>query len=514
MSFKNRIRRWCYGGTVLRRHHSSARGDSSVPSATAGKAEARRVLGSLALPVYIPALIDSVGMTAITPVIPLMALQLGFSIPEAAALGLIAGIICILGPIPVGRAMTAFGERRSLVLAGLFIIAANIFGWILVSGADPNNADIKSRLGFIAVLIVVGAGGQVWMLGRQAYLGTALPAELRAQGMSMFGGMMRIGQIIGPLLGALVLHAGHLTWIFALDIVAMGIATVMVAFCMVPGGERAAARLAKTQAETTAQPEAALPAPQSKELACEQDNPSAVLSAPGAKNNPGRLSANRSELSDSSPHAPGKPALHTMFLVGVGITPLVMGRQNRPVILPLLGASLGLFPSAISLIFGVAAALEILMFIPAGKLMDRYGRTAVVVPCLAFMGAGYILMAILAWGPGHSSDHGAFIALMVSAVLIAFGNGFGAGVLMTLGVDVSPERHRTMHLARWNTILGVGRLAGPALVSGVTAVLTITFSAFATGILCLGGCVWLWKVIPKVTPSPKAGPFRRRDERE
>ena len=38
--------------------------------------------------------------------------------------------------------------------------------------------------------------------------------------------------------------------------------------------------------------------------------------------------------------------------------------------------------SAISLIFGISMGMEMLLFYPAGSVMDRWGRKAVALPCL------------------------------------------------------------------------------------------------------------------------------------
>src|SRR5690606_42147486 len=53
----------------------------------------------------------------------------------------------------------------------------------------------------------------------------------------------------------------------------------------------------------------------------------------------------------------------------------------------------------------------------------------------------------------------ALVALLVPSLLIGLGNGLGSGIVMTLGIDVSPVHGRTRYLAWWNTMLGAGRLA-------------------------------------------------------
>ena len=427
------------------------------------------VLRRLALPIYIPTLSGSIGLTALVPVLPLIALRLGFSIPAAAGLTIITGIIGVVGPIPIGRLMARFGEQRSLIVTGLGMVASNATAFAIVWDAEVHGNDSAHRWAFLLAFSVVSACGQVWMLGRQAYLGSELPPRYRARGMSTFGGMMRVGQVVGPLLGAAVISISDLRWVYALAISADLLATVLVTVFMVPhsGSE---------------------PAPSVRP--------------------PGPLP--RIDPREASPYGPGRPALTSMVLTTLGITPLMMGRVSRPIILPLLGAALGLPPSTISLMFGIAALIEITMFVPAGTLMDRYGRTAVVVPCLGVMGVGYVTLTVLALTVGGRSHTGAVVALAVSAALVALGNVFGAGILMTLGVDLSPEHARTAHLARWNAFTGVGRLLGPASVSLVTLVAPVAAAGLVTGVLCLAGAGWLLAWLPGVTPTPVAGPWAAR----
>ena len=426
---------------------------------------ARAVLRSLVWPVYAPTLAQAVGMAATLPVIPLIALALGFTVPGAAALTMIAGLVGVVGPIPLGTLMTVVGERRAMIVTGIAVTVTQLGSLLLVEHARATGATPWHQGGFIAGLVVWALAHEVWIIGRQAYLGSALPPELRARGMSTFGGMMRIGLVVGPLLGAGIIALGNEGWVIGLDAAAMALATVMVASSMLPGDQGHA--------------------------------------RPTVRQASGRLPV------APSPHAPGRTAGVTMVLAGLATVPLTMSRVCRPLILPLLGAMLGLRGDEISLVFAVAAVVEIAMFVPAGTLMDRYGRTAVLVPCLLFSGAGYLLLAALTGAVADPSRAASFWVLIASAGLVAFGNGFGAGIVMTLGVDLAPEEHRTRHLARWTTISGAGRLVAPGLVAVVTLAWPITAAGAVVGALCWAGAVWSWRLIPQITPRPAGGSARR-----
>src|SRR5690606_32420426 len=125
-----------------------------------------------------------------------------------------------------------------------------------------------------------------------------LPATMRARGMTLFGGVIRVGEVIGPLLGAVVMAAGSMAWVFLLFALTAAAGTVMVAVFLPPGEAR----------------------------------------ADGATGRRGRAPRTTARV------ALDRAVLRRMVAVGVGIAPVMMARVNRPVIVPLLGDALGLDP--------------------------------------------------------------------------------------------------------------------------------------------------------------------------
>jgi MFS family permease len=187
----------------------------------------------------------------------------------------------------------------------------------------------------------------------------------------------------------------------------------------------------------------------------------------------------------------------------------MMARVNRPTIVPLLGLALGVDAGTISVVFGISAVLDIALVVPAGVLMDRYGRAAVAVPCSVVMGVGFVALGVLALTVGDLGAGWAVFALLVPSLLIAMGNGLGSGIVMTLGIDVCPAHDRTRYLAWWNTLIGSGRLAAPLIVAGITLVAPVAVAGLASGALCLVGGAVLWRVLPGFTPPGSRTLLRR-----
>lgn len=415
-----------------------------------------QVLRSLVPSVYAPTLLEFVGLAALMPVIPLLARDLGFTVPQAAALTTIFGITSFLGPIPAGRLIAGIGARRALMVTGTLLVLSNLVAFVVLTPAlGDGDATARHRLALVGMLLVMAVSMQVWQLGRQTYLGTALPPSLRARGMTLFGGVIRIGQVVGPLLGALVMALGSMSGVFLLCAVSSAAGTVMITLFLPPG-----------------------------ESGPEPAEPRQRRSA----RSPARIRLDRAVLA-------------RMVAVGLGIAPVMIARVNRPVIVPLLGDALGLDPAWISIVFGLSAVLEILLVLPAGTLMDRYGRAAVAVPCALLMGVGFVLLGLLGTLLADGGTAAALVALTVPTLLIGLGNGLGSGIVMTLGVDVSPVHGRTRYLAWWNTMLGAGRLAAPLAVTGITLFAPVAVAGAATGAVSLARGLWLIRILPRVTPS-------------
>src|SRR5699024_10504078 len=150
----------------------------------------------------------------------------------------------------------------------------------VVSHAESAGPGRGHRIGLVGVLLAAAVCRQVWHLGRQSYMGTHLPVAVRARGMSTLGGMMRIGQVIGPVLGAGVVVVAHEGWVFLMEVAVVAVATVLVALNMLPADRAGGAgRVSVRDVSRTPIPD------------------------------------------DPSPHAPGRPAFATMVLVGIGVIP-------------------------------------------------------------------------------------------------------------------------------------------------------------------------------------------------
>jgi MFS family permease len=185
---------------------------------------------------------------------------------------------------------------------------------------------------------------------------------------------------------------------------------------------------------------------------------------------------------------------HRVFAtLGLGVLLVSAVRASRQAVIPLWADHLALEHSVASLIYGLAAGVEMLVFYPAGRVMDRRGRRGVAVPSMLIMGAA-LLATPLTVGAA---------TLLLAAAVIGFGNGISSGLIMTLGADHSPRAGRAHFLGVWRLIADIGAASGPALLSFLAAALSLGAGIAVTGLIALAAAGQLAYWIPRAqTHSP------------
>ncbi|MPY09992.1 MFS transporter [Arthrobacter bussei] len=396
-------------------------------------------LRSIAVGAYGPSLLYGVATGAILPVIALTARDLGADVATAALVITLSGIGSLVTNVPATLIATRFGERKALVGAALWCAAA-----MFLALAAPTLPV------FAAAVFMVGMAGAVFGLARQSYLTEAVPAHFRARALSTLGGVTRIGVFIGPFAAALAMAVYGLDGAYWVG----GVASI------------AAAALSWRVPELGAPGRLALTA---------QSPVGAALAPPPA---PTVRSVMRSHS-------------RIFVTVGVGVLLIAAVRATRQAVLPLWAESIGLDASSTALIYGLSGAIDMLIFYPSGKIMDVKGRRWIAVPCMLIMGTSLTLLPFTADAVG----------LLLVALLIGFGNGIGSGIVMTLGADFSPSPGRPQFLGIWRLFTDVGNMSGPALLSLVTALATLSAGIWATAALGFLGAAVLWYWIPRAAPG-------------
>ncbi|MGB6242286.1 MAG: MFS transporter [Castellaniella sp.] len=383
-------------------------------------------LRQIALPAFGPSLLFGLGEGAIFPILAISARDLGASSAVAGLIVALVGIGSLIANLPAAALATRYGERKALVGASLFSMLGLVF-CLLASNPWV----------FGLGVFMVGLASAVFLLARQTYLIEAVPLHMRARAMSTLGGTMRIGMFIGPFAGAGLIHLMGLAGAYWLSILAMlgaGIISMTV--------PDLAPRVVNTSTPA---------APKISMLAILRQH--------------GRI----------------------MLTLGIATSLVSALRACRQIVIPLWAVQIGLDATSTALIYGAMGAVDMLLFYPAGKVMDQHGRLWVALPCMLIMGFSLLAMP---W----TTD---FNSLLIVCLVLGFGNGIGSGILMTIGADASPREGRTVFLGLWRQITDLGASGGPLLLSGLTAV-----ASLAAGISAIGGigllAAWMfWRWLPR-----------------
>ncbi|MGM1029576.1 MAG: MFS transporter [Actinomycetota bacterium] len=393
----------------------------------------RKVAGAA----YVPTAAFAIGEGAVIPYIPLIAGDLGASLAVAAIVAAMLTVGQLAGDLPGGSVVARFGERPSMIAAGLLVLVSLVIAFFSTT---------VWMLGL--AIFVLGLGHAVFALARHAFMTTFVPIQYRARALSTLGGIFRMGMFVGPLLGSAVLGTGlplASVWV----VCAIGTVVAIVVLIVLPDPSSAFERTPLTTGTI--------------ELRAERTGISQVVRQ----------------------HA------RVLATVGVGAAMLSLARSARNVLLPLWAVSIGLDAVTTGLVIGIAGGVDFALFFISGWVMDRFGRLWSVVPSLTLMAAAFAMLAV-----SHDLDAatGWFVA---ASLVLALGNGLGSGILMTLGADLADRRNPAPFLGAWRLTTDLGGAAAPLLISLLVSVASIAWAAGGLTALCLVGAGMLLRWLPR-----------------
>lgn len=371
--------------------------------------------------VYLPNLVIATGQGAMIPVLVYAARDVHASAALAVVVVAVNGFGTMLFDLPSGRIVARLGEWMSGWVAAL-LLCAGLVGCLFA----------HSPLALGASVFLQAAGWSVWSLVRLTHLSRVAPPHARGRALSIFGGVTRAGNVIGPFVFVAVAGRSDVRVAFLVYLLC-----VLVGFAWLV--------LARDRTDHDSATERT-----------ERIRPLRVL----ADNRRGFATA------------------------GVGAFGISLLRGSRNAIVPLWAGHIGLSSSSAALLFALSSVVDLALFYPAGIASDRWGRRFVAIPCATLLSIGHILVPF-----AH-----AFSTLFLVAFVLGFGNGIGSGIVMTLGADLTPETGRASFLAVWRLVSDCGTSVGPLVDSAVVGLGAIALAGPAVGVLGLASAavVALW----------------------
>lgn len=365
------------------------------------------------LAVYAPAALLAFGQGLLLTTLPLYAATFGVSYGLISLAVAAAALGTLATDVPAGALVGKLGLRPTMIV-GTSMVALSTFALAVF---EPFSFVVAAR-------IAAGIGTALWGLSRHSFIATAIPPSERGRAISVFGGINRIGTFAGPAAGGLLA-----TWFgFRVSFLA---SAIMAALALI--------------------------------LAIRFIKPSeSMQSIPAGR---GRWKVVGQVL---------RRNWRDLAAAGVAQTFAQTIRAGRLFIVPLYAVEVvGLDVAAAGLIMTISALVDVSMFVPAGILMDRFGRKTAAVPSFAVMAVGVAMIPLAS----------SFTTLMAATIVIGLGNGLGSGTMMTLGADLAPKGATGEFLGLWRLIGDAGAFLGPISVGVIAGAAGLRGSAIVLALV-------------------------------
>lgn len=392
---------------------------------------------SFLVPIYLPTTLLASAVFAVLPGLPDHLGSIGAPIALVGTIVALRGVGTLIMDLPAGAALARIGSRRIMLAAALLFVAA-----MALLAAVP--LLLPTALGVLAV----GAAISGFFLGVQNHLRQSAASRQRGRALSSTGGSLRTGALIGPAIGGAVAGRLGMEWTFALSGALAGVALLIVFLFL---------RESKS-----------------------------VRDAPRTSHKRGtpNLRVYRELLT--------RPVAG-MYVIGGAIFALMLLRAAREFVLPVWGGHIGLGVEVIGYVMSAGALFDLLLFVPAGFIMDRRGRKVAASLCMGLFSIGLALLPL-------TNGIGSFAAV---AVLIGLGNGLGAGINLTLGSDLAPPERAGHFLGLWRLFGDIGVTLGPNLVGAIAAVVALPAAIVAVAAVGAVGTAVMFFAAPE-TGGPGA----------
>ena len=369
-------------------------------------------LKRLILPVYLPMFLLWAGISAPVSAFPQYLAGLGASLATIGVIVSLQAFGNLLSDIPGGMILSR-GRLRSVMIAGLLASACAGFGLVF-----------SRNIAIIGTLrLLTGIANSIVITAMITYVRLTVPATIRGRALSMAGGSMRISLLVAPVLGGFLIDRFGMPYAFLLRTVC----TLAAVGALILSPDRS-------------------------------DGPSTRQEKPGIREQASLVAAGM------------KGRWFALSTVGSSVLVLSILRATRTLALPLWGDALSMNATTIGAIISAGSVMDILLFIPAGMIMDRAGRKVAASICIGVFSVGLFVLPF-------SSGLAGFV---LASMLIGAGNGFGAGINMTLGADLAPQKAVSSFLGLWRLFGDIGQSIGPALVGAVATAVGLSASLFVT----------------------------------
>lgn len=327
--------------------------------------------------------------------------------------------------------------RKPLAVIGAFLRGAASFGVLY----------IDSYAAFFVLELIGNTGVSMWQTTSQVVIADMSTPENRGRAVAMRNSSMRLGQLIGPVLGGVIAVTWGLPQVFVVN----GVSKFLVMFItLYLIGETRPTREPRPEAERTSL---------------------------------------RADL---------LPILMSRAFIALGLTTIaatLIGQSMVQAMFPIAGKiEGGLIESEIGLLITIAGIVTLLGSFPNGILVDRFGRKKSLVPGLLIAAGAAAILSTM------NDFNGALLGMAVLGLAIAM----TMGSTQAFAMDLAPDDKRGAFLGVWASFQSFGSAVGP-LAAGAVA----EYWGFGTAFLAVAGFL-VFCALAMAAFGPETGARRKR----
>jgi DHA1 family multidrug resistance protein-like MFS transporter len=392
-----------------------------------------------AITLYIPGFFVSLGFNIVSPIISDYARSFGVSLGMAALIVTANAVGRLVADIPVGTLCDRIG-RRPLALAGPLLVTVSA----ILCGLAQNFYEL------LVYRAIGGAAMSMWMIARQSMIADSIDPSIRGRILSTFMSVNMIGSATGPAIGGFIydLWQDYRAPFFFYG------ASTFVSFiaCLVLVKETATPKRGDADAPTRPQPNHAM-----REI-LKYLNFTILIAAFANFSNHIRFAA-------------------------------------RGFLIPLFGYDmLFLSKSEVGIILSFSSLINIILAVPGGMIVDRFGRKVGIVTSLFASAAAYAVIPL-------SQD---FVSFLLMVALLGVAGGIGGGATMALATDLAPSHLRGAFLGLWTTVGDIGSAVGPIIAGSIADLSGLAAAFYGTAVLLALGATTT-QIFVKETLRKEAG---------
>ncbi len=285
----------------------------------------------------------------------------------------------------------------------------------------------------------------MYMTGAMVMLADITTAGNRGRVMSLYQGSILVGVSLGPAVGGGVAELLGVRAPFYVVGALAGLAAVW-SFLRMPA--------------TPSQITLGDPADDAEEAKSPHDDDSDGAFAPSR----GTLSIARALLA--------RPEFALVCVLNMSI--FLTRTGGRLTIVPLIAEEkIGLSFGELGAIFTMMTVLNLMVLLPVGTMLDRFGRKSVILPSALMVGAGLCLFAV-------STQVSTFV---LAAIVLGVGSGVLGPAPAAYAADVAPAQARGLAMGLFRTFGDIGFVLGPVGLGLLADLAGFTFALVFDAVL-------------------------------